>query len=789
MVDSVLNNGRGGDGGGDLLGSEQILSDKFNAPEFITDFLHNVPTGEEARSLQNLRQTLAARSNSTAETIKDVVFDHYKQFIDTSKEISKLERDIYQLSTLLTEQKNLIENLMDMSGHEKRSSCSASLYSSGSGVTQQNQQLQTVMQKMDGVASVLNSMGEHERVLLQSQLMLLDPDSMQPKHPVYLVLFTNNLLVGHPTPGSVAHQRHPFSFVHNYSIESLALVNVKGFGNATMMDSGTNSSTEQHLVQLLVFPEQMFLRCENGRMKREWLESVEEAKRRQQEERALVRQATIRARRRNLLSSIANRVPQQQQRRHSKAANDGVADEANGENAAGDSASSSSRKGKRSVTAHEEGDSVWLNELVNELQDVISHRHMDEAVGMLLEWKSCQCNDSALNAKFGVIEKQVVELLTEDIKRPGGALHGTPRTLSQPFQQLIALGRTVYAVELYLRCRSVMLRAAARELVVSEEPLSYVRQVSGLFVNDILEVCQELAPHRDQLCQVLTWSSRELSVLLSLIRRHVIEVAPTMAVLTHAWRILMSKCAQLVPIGLDLSFEVNRLAAPSLKSALETNFANILDSIRLRNSEERWTPFSLGTDQNLTRFLEEMSDIGLHIEWAICQPSSPPSGTSPTTSSFPTTAGTYRCALNLTQSGCLFARTCPATQPRFGPAEHLAPPPSAAHLTAGMHKSVVHHCTSRFIISQVLPLCERVYEPSSSDAGAGILHQLLNTKFPHLLHFQRKPSSNLFLTGESDAEEVANVNRPMEMRFAISSGCARGGSHQQQQQQQRCCDE
>ncbi|KAI3409981.1 hypothetical protein GPALN_006347 [Globodera pallida] len=773
MVDSVLNNGRGDGGGGDLLGSEQILSDKFNAPEFITDFLRNVPTGEEARALQNLRQTLAARSNSTAETIKDVVFDHYKQFIDTSKEISKLERDIYQLSTLLTEQKNLIENLMDMSGHEKRSCCSASLYSSGSGVTQQNQQLQTVMQKMDGVASVLNSMGEHERVLLQSQLMLLDADSMQAKHPVYLVLFTNNLLVGHPTPGSVAHQRHPFSFVHNYSIESLALVNVKGFGTATM-DSGTNGSTEQHLVQLLVFPEQMFLRCENGRMKREWLESVEEAKRRQQEERALVRQATIRARRRNLLSSIANRVPQQQQRSgnsktgHSKTGNDGVADEANGENVAGDSASSS-RKGKRSVTAHEEGDSVWLNELVNELQDVISHRHMDEAVGMLLEWKSCQCNDSALNAKFGAIEKQVVELLTEDIKRPGGALHGTPRTLSQPFQQLIALGRTVYAVELYLRCRSVMLRAAARELVVSEEPLSYVRQVSGLFVNDILDVCQELAPHRDQLCQVLTWSSRELSVLLSLIRRHVIEVAPTMAVLTHTWRILMSKCAQLVPIGLDLSFEVNRLAAPSLKSALETNFANILDSIRLRNSEERWTPFSLGTDQNLTRFLEEMSDIGLHIEWAICQPSSPPSGTSPTTSSFPTAAGAYRCALNLTQSGCLFARTALQLSrdlALLNTSPHLHQLSDSlmrsiwteqqAHLTAGMHKSVVHHCTSRFIISQVLPLCERVYEPSS-DAGTGILHQLLNTKFPHLLHFQRKPSSNLFLTAESDAEEVANV--------------------------------
>lgn len=167
-----------------------MIVSKFSV---ITDFLRNVQSGEEARSLQNLRQTLAARSNSTAETIKDVVFDHYKQFIDTSKEISsrtwggggnsdeipgglsnfenhanlkgiarllellfvsELERDIYQLSSLLNEQKNLIENLMEMSGHDKRSSCSTSLYSSSSGVNQQNQQLQIVMQKMDGVAVI-----------------------------------------------------------------------------------------------------------------------------------------------------------------------------------------------------------------------------------------------------------------------------------------------------------------------------------------------------------------------------------------------------------------------------------------------------------------------------------------------------------------------------------------------------------------------------------------------------------------------------------------------------------
>lgn len=76
----------------------------------------------------------------------------------------------------------------------------------------------------------------------------------------------------------------------NYQLDSIALVNVKRVPAA----ASRANLAEHNLVQLLVFPEQPYLRAENARIKREWLDSVEEAKRKQQEERALVRQATIR---------------------------------------------------------------------------------------------------------------------------------------------------------------------------------------------------------------------------------------------------------------------------------------------------------------------------------------------------------------------------------------------------------------------------------------------------------------------------------------------------------------
>ena len=53
-----------------------------------------------------------------------------------------------------------------------------------------------------------------------------------------------------------------------------------------------------------------------------------------------------------------------------------------------------------------------------------------------------------------------------------------------------------------------------------------------------------------------------------------------MAVLAHTWRIFTTKCSTLASNGLDLTFLVNRLAAPSLRVALEINFKSMFESIQ-----------------------------------------------------------------------------------------------------------------------------------------------------------------------------------------------------------------
>jgi hypothetical protein len=47
--------------------------------------------------------------------LKKNVYQNYKQFIETAKEISYLESEMYQLSHMITEQRNLLTCLMETS--------------------------------------------------------------------------------------------------------------------------------------------------------------------------------------------------------------------------------------------------------------------------------------------------------------------------------------------------------------------------------------------------------------------------------------------------------------------------------------------------------------------------------------------------------------------------------------------------------------------------------------------------------------------------------------------------
>uniref|UniRef100_A0A0R3RQK9 Exocyst complex component 8 n=1 Tax=Elaeophora elaphi TaxID=1147741 RepID=A0A0R3RQK9_9BILA len=647
----------------------------------VRNQLKEMKSGDETRQLQAFRTRLNTINAQSSESMKKSVFLNYKKFIDTAKEVSHLEREIYELSSLLSDQRMLIETLMQMTGEDRSSIGTASLHTSSFNVNPMN----VLMQKMDGIAALLNNLPNSDRVIMHGEVVQLDSDSMRPQHNIMLILLSDRLLIGQPSSG-----KYRFQLESAHPLNNIAAVNIK---------DRENGETETSMFKLLIFPGQRVFLAESARIKKEWLDCIENAKRELLHEGSLVRQATIRGKRRQDLSAKVE-------------------------------ATSQLVPVAETVTTKSPDESAWLNELPAELDDCIAHRDMEHAVELIMEWKSCNTREAAVDAQLALRETQIV-------RRPG-ALHGGPRAIKKAINLLTILGRASHAVDLYLRKRSTVLRTTTRELTMSEEPLSYVRQLSQQFLDVISDVVKEFMMQPEHFSLILHWCSGELSVMLSLIRRHVIEVAPTMAVVAHTWRILMTHCHSLTAVGVDLSFEVHRLLAPSLKIAIETNFTNIIESIRLRVSEERWRAYNMESESNVNRFIEEMSDIGLAVDWAL--------------------STTQRSSINITQNACHFSRVAYvlARDLAMLRSSHLRYLTDSFmvelwseylnHLKSAPQSSLQQY-TSIFVVSQLLPLCDAIYDESAQ----GILSELLETKFGSLLQYRGN------FHAISSEEDVAHV--------------------------------
>nr|XP_053651122.1 exocyst complex component 8-like [Cherax quadricarinatus] len=95
----------------DLL-VKKLTAEDFNAERYVQDLSHSSVGDLELRQQRQRIQHLAEETNAQ---LKKNVYMNYMQFIETAKEISYLESEMYQLSHLITEQKSLLTSLLELS--------------------------------------------------------------------------------------------------------------------------------------------------------------------------------------------------------------------------------------------------------------------------------------------------------------------------------------------------------------------------------------------------------------------------------------------------------------------------------------------------------------------------------------------------------------------------------------------------------------------------------------------------------------------------------------------------
>merc|ERR1719431_1224396 len=84
----------------------------YDPVKYVAEISQRCVGGEEVHAQRKVIQTVADETNNQ---LKKNVYQNYSQFIETAKEISHLETDMYRLSHMITEQRKLLTGLLETS--------------------------------------------------------------------------------------------------------------------------------------------------------------------------------------------------------------------------------------------------------------------------------------------------------------------------------------------------------------------------------------------------------------------------------------------------------------------------------------------------------------------------------------------------------------------------------------------------------------------------------------------------------------------------------------------------
>ncbi|XP_021578788.2 exocyst complex component 8 [Ictidomys tridecemlineatus] len=576
----------------------QLESGSFEARLYVKQ-LSQQSDGD--RDLQEHRQRVQALAEETAQNLKRNVYQNYRQFIETAREISYLESEMYQLSHLLTEQKSSLESIPlallpaaaagtaaaaeDTAGagaRDRRRGPAGFLpgpaVSSREGAGEEGKQrtLTTLLEKVEGCRHLLEA-GQY--LVYNGDLVEYEADHMAQLQRVHGFLMNDCLLVATWLP----QRRGMYRYNALYPLDGLAVVNVKD--NPPMKD----------MFKLLMFPESRIFQAENAKIKREWLEVLEETKR-----------ALGEKRRREQEAAAAPRGPPQAT---PKAGNPFEEDDEE------EPALPEVEEEKVDLSME------WIQELPEDLDVCIAQRDFEGAVDLLdklnhyLEDKPSPPPVKELRAKVDERVRQLTEVLVFELS-PDRSLRGGPKATRRAVSQLIRLGQCTKACELFLRNRAAAVHTAIRQLRIEGATLLYIHKLCHVFFTSLLETAKEFETDfagTDSGCYsaFVVWARSAMGMFVDAFSKQVFDSKESLSTAAECVKVAKEHCQQLGDIGLDLTFIIHALLVRDIQGALHSYKEIIIEATKHRNSEEMWRRMNLMTPEALGKLKEEMRSCGV----------------------------------------------------------------------------------------------------------------------------------------------------------------------------------
>lgn len=562
---------------------EHGLARVLSKQDFDPDHFVSKQTEGGEDQLLDMKQKIQILSDETAHALKHNVYKNYSQFIETAKEISILEGEMYQLSHILTEEKSLMSSMMEMSLVSDKA-----IVEQPKEQTQENPEEDTrknlafLLEKVEGCSSVTEVPGRH--LIHNGDLAELDAESFTQIQKVHAFLLNDSLMIATWLPNRRGPVRYRFQGL--YELDSLAIVNVRDAGPI------------KNAFKILMFPDAKMYQADGAKAKRHWLDILEETKKAKASRDKQKKEAAI------LLAEQQAHTPEEERKSFP------IEDDS------------------ETMVAIETDclNADWIQELPEDLDMCIAQRDFEGAVDLVEKVNEYlkDCPKVPVVKEFRSRIDNRIKQLTEGLMgelqvSPERSMRGGPRAARRAVTQLIRLGKSAQACDLFLKNRSAIIKYNIRQLKFEGATTLYIRRLCDVFFPCLSETGKEFTKafqdHYGCMSAFVVWAKEELEMCVNTFNRHVFGGKSTLTVISECVQTARQHCdEQLCSIGFDVSFVFEDTITPELERVVQENRDQMIEGIKYRGNDDKWRKMNHLKEKECSRFLEEMMSVGLDLK-------------------------------------------------------------------------------------------------------------------------------------------------------------------------------
>ncbi|XP_062502954.1 exocyst complex component 8-like isoform X2 [Corticium candelabrum] len=546
-----------------MVEDERFGCEDFDADEFATELASR---SDSDIQLQKQRRAIQMLSEDTAQSLKRNVYKNYAQFIETSKEISYLEAEMYQLSHLLTEQKNVVSAFHNISLSEQEFASEDQL--EVEELADDSKNITSVLETVEGCSHITEV--PNRACVHSSHVVELDTTSYVAVQMVRAYLLNDSLLIA----SYIKHRRGPvkYKFQALLELDSLAVVNVK------------DSEDVQNAFKVLMFPDSYMFQAETAVEKAHWLELIEKTKQRHKAQRDA---------RKKSLASIPSFTT---------------------------TAGSIARKSVAAIEAEKHQAEMlqadWLKDAPDDLDVSIAQRDFESAMELIEKSLSENHAVRDLRSRIDHRGKQLAEVLVKELRgSPVGSLRGGPRAARRAVGLLIRLGRSAQACDLFLKNRNKVIVHSLQLLKIEGSVVLYITKLAGVFFGGLLESVQEFQrAFKDDVnssSAFVVWAEEQLQGFVGQLTSQLAN-KKGLSTVAECVEIAKQRCAKLCDVGLDFGYTMHKMLLESIVECINESRDQLVEANRHRASEETWKPVNYREEpRQLSSITLEMVNMGI----------------------------------------------------------------------------------------------------------------------------------------------------------------------------------